>query len=194
MALKTHMALFVERFATYNLDRYANNPIMRPRFIGLRENEITVTEIRHLEDERRTSTVSSFARNFYGIEQDWYPADAATDLELYRLKNVTPLADWTAVLDQEQPGIYSYLKAGVPTVAVVIPYETPDAGISVTAEAVVRAYINYDIPTVYVETNSLVVTCVGETWNGKVAWARGKRSIRIIPPTDYGVLGEPYPR
>lgn len=188
MAVKTHMALFVERFTRFNLNRYANNPGMLSLFQGLTEAEIRVSEITELGNGRLTSTVSSTSRNFRGIEQSWTPAPADTSANIYNLKNTVPLADINALAAQTVPGLYAYADADQILIGAVIPYNTLDANINAAAKAVVEAGLIYEVPLIVVMPGSPVVTLDGTTIKGTMKWVRGTSSIRIIPPTNYGVL------
>lgn len=188
MAVKTHMALFVERFTRFNLNRYANNPGMLSLFQGLTEAEIRVSEITELGNGRLTSTVSSTSRNFRGIEQSWTPAPADTSANIYNLKNTVPLANLAALVAQTVPGLYAYAEDDKILIGAVIPYNTQDANINTAARAVVEAGLIYAVPLIVVKGGETVVTLDGTTIKGTMRWVRGTSSIRIIPPTNYGVL------
>ena len=192
MAGKTHIALFVERFVKFNLNRYAGDPEMLPLFQGLTESDLQISDIATQPNGRRSATIVSASRNFRGDPlQTWTPAPAATTLGLYLLRNSTPLADINVLEVQTMPGLYSYLDAGVTKVGVVIASSVAVGAEKAAIESVVRANLAYDIPTITTVGDDTFTQLIGDTFFGNLEWVKGTVPIKVIPPTDYGLLTNP---
>lgn len=193
---KAHLELFHERFVKYNLDRYKDDPKMLPLFQGLTLGMVSITDITDISEPvegSRRSTVTSVARNFKGIEQDWTPADAATTVKLYTLSNedpLIPLPDLDALKEQTAVGVYSYLDVDGTTVkaGVVIAADVEEAGFAAAVETALKAALKYDIPEVNVPEGGTTIELIGDTFLGTLEWVQGAAEIIIIPPTYYGVL------
>jgi hypothetical protein len=189
MAAKQHLELFFERFLSFNLDRYQSNPTYLALFTDLTFADVTISAIVKTDgDTRRSSTVTSVSRNFRGINQSWTPAPAATDLELYTLKNTEALADLNALEAQTEAGLYSYVDGPDVKVGIVIAAGIEEAGIPAAVEAMLRANLKYDIPTVTVAPGGTTAVLVGDTFEGTLEWVAGTAPVVIIPETDYGQL------
>lgn len=192
MAAKTHMRLFVEVFTRFNLDRYENDPVMLPLFQGLTEADVTVTDITAISQPiagSRRSTVTSLSRNFKGIEQDWSPAVAETTPTLFIVVNTGgPLADLNELETQTTPGVYTYSEGATTKVGVVIGADVEEADFATAVEAVLRAGLVYDIPTVNVPNGGTTIVLTGDTFSGTLEWVQGTAPVIVIPPTYYGVL------
>jgi len=191
---KAHLELFHERFVKFNLDRYKDDPKMLPLFQGLTLGMVSITDITDISEPvegSRRSTVTSVARNFKGIEQDWTPADAATNVKLYTLGNedpLVPIADLETLKEQTAVGVYSYLDGETVKAAVVISAEVEEAGFAAAVETALKAALKYDIPEVNVPEGGTTIELIGDTFLGTLEWVQGAAEIIVIPPTYYGQL------
>jgi len=189
MAVKTHMALFVERFIKFNKSRYANDPEYLALFEGLQESEIQFGPVTDPGDGTLVMTIASASRNFTCLPpQSWTPSDASKTPGLFVLKNFTPLADINELEAQTVPGLYSYMDGPNTLVGVVIDYSVADGSEAPAIAAVVTASLRYAIPTILTQPGDTFVQLIGFTYRGNLEWVKGALGIRVIPPTDYGVL------
>jgi hypothetical protein len=190
MAVKTHMALFVERFVKFNKSRYANDPEYLALFEGLKESDLQLGPVNDPGDGTRNMTIASAGRNFRCDPlQSWTPADASKTLGLYILKNVTPLADINTLEMQTEAGLYSYMDGAITRVGVVIASNVAAGSEPAAIAAAVNAALKYAIPTILTTPGDTFVQLIGFTYTGNLEWVKGAVAIRVIPPTDYGVLG-----
>jgi hypothetical protein len=190
MAVKTHMALFVERFIKFNKSRYANDPAYLALFEGLTESDLQLGTVNDPGDGTRNMMIASPGRNFRCDPlQSWTPSDASKTLELYTLRNTTPLADISELETQSVPGLYSYMDGVDTLVGVVISFNVADGSEAPAIAAVVTAGLKYAIPTITTTDGDTFVQLIGFTYTGNLEWVKGVSGIRVIPPTDYGVLG-----
>lgn len=186
---KAHLELFFERFLEFNLERYKDDPVYLPLFTGLTFADVSITNVIDIMDgERRSSMVVSARRRFRGVNQTWTPAPADTDLELYMLRNSSPLNSLAEAMEQTEEGMYSYIDGDEIKAVVVIDALTGIQSIPAVVERVFRSAINYEIYDVTVPANDSKVVLVGNTYGGILEWVKGKAKILIIPETDYGQL------
>lgn len=186
---KAHLELFFERFLEYNLERYKDDPVWLARFTGLTFADVTISNIIEIVDgARRSSMVVSAKRRFKGFNQIWTPAPAETDLELYQLKNDTPLASLEEAQEQTEVGMYSYIDGEEIKVVVVIGESTAVEDEPAAVEAVFRSAINYNITDVEVPVGGTTVVLAGDTYAGTLQWVKGLAELLVIPDTDYGQL------
>lgn len=189
MAAKQHLELLFERYLEFNLTRYADNPQYLAAFTGLTFADVTISNITPgTPTTNRKATVVSVAKNFRENNASWTPAPAATDLKLYTLKNTEALADLNALELQTEAGLYSYVDGSDVKVGIVIGAGIEEAGIPAAVEAVLRAGLVYDIPTVTVAGGGTTAVLEGDTFNGTLEWVEGTAPVLIIPDTDYGQL------
>lgn len=200
MAAKSNIALFFERFLSFNQDRYKDDPKFGPMFDGLQENEVVVSEITPSNGgAQRTAKVVSLSRNFAGEGQTWTPGLAATDLNLYELVSQDPLDSFAELAKQTTNGIYAYLGENDEIlVGLVVNFDTEEEGEADAVEAVLRAGLVYDLPedAVTVDNAANTLTIESDTFGGTLAYAIGTEAVRVIPATDYGTLAgaEPAPQ
>jgi len=191
MAAKKHQELFFERFLAFNLNRYKDDATSLAYFTGLTFPDVAITNVVPLQQPNRFSaSVASTTRRFRGINQSWTAANAATDLNLWTLKNPeTPLADVAALAEQTVAGVYSYLDAeGVPTAGVVIPEGIEAADVAAAVGTVLTAAMQYENDGYTVPENGSTVVIAGTTYNGTLTWAEALIPMLEIPDTDYGQL------
>lgn len=189
MAAKAHLELFFERYLDFNLERYQNNPQYLAAFTGLTYADVTISGVVETGvGTNRKALVVSVARNFRENNASWTPSDAATDLDLYVLKNESPLASLNDLEDQTEPGLYSYVDGEDVKVGVVIANGVVAEDIPTTVEALLRANLQYDIPTVTVAEGGTTAVLVGDSFLGTLEWVEGTAPVLIIPDTDYGQL------
>lgn len=189
MAVKTHMALFVERFVKFNKSRYANDPDYLALFEGLKESDLLLGPVNDPGDGTRNMTISSPGRNFRCDPlQSWTPANASKALGLYTLKNVTPLVDINELEMQTEAGLYSYMDGTDTLVGVVIANSVPDGSEASAIAAAVNGALKYAVPNIVTDPGATFVQLIGTTFTGNLEWVKGAVVIKVIPPTDYGVL------
>lgn len=189
MADKQHLELFFERFLEFNLERFKNDPVWLPKFQGLTFDMLTISDIQPIMgNTRRNSAVFSAARRFKGLNQSWTPANATTDLKLYKPVSPDPLADVTKLSEQTVAGVYFYVDGVDIKVGVVIAAGIAANDKAAAVEATLRAALVYDIPTVTVSGVGNTCVLVGNTFEGSLIWAEGQEEILVIPDTDYGRL------
>lgn len=189
MAAKTHMALFVERFVKFNKNRYAGDADYLALFEGLKETDLQLGTPVDAGDGTWNMTIASAGRNFRCDPlQSWTPADASKTLGLYTLKNVTPLADINELETQTEAGLYSYIDGADTLVGVVIASDIADGGEEAAISAIVTAGLKYAIPTITTVDGDTFTKLIGFTFKGNLEWVKGAVPIKVIPPTDYGLL------
>jgi hypothetical protein len=189
MAAKTHMALFVERFVKFNKTRYAGDSDYLALFEGLKETDLQLGVPVDAGDGTFNMTIASAGRNFRCDPlQSWTPADASKTLGLYTLKNVTALADINELETQTEAGLYSYFDGADTLVGVVIASDIIDGGEAAAISAIVTAGLKYAIPTITTTDGDTFTQLIGSTFKGNLEWVKGAVPIKVIPPTDYGLL------
>ena len=191
MAAKKHLELFFERFLSFNLNRYKDDATSLAYFTGLVYDDVAITNVVPLQQQNRFSaSVASATRRFRGINQSWTAANAATDLNLWELKNTgAPLADAAELAAQTVAGVYEYLDAeGVPTAGVVIPEGIETADIAAAVTTVLNAAARYENEGYTVAEGGDTAVVKGTTYNGTLTWAEALIPMLEIPDTDYGQL------
>lgn len=190
MAAKKHLELFFERFLAFNLNRYKDDATSLAYFTGLTFPDIAMSDIVALaEPNRFSATVTSTTRRFRGANQSWTAADAATDVNLWALKNTTPLASVDELSEQTVAGVYSYVGAeGKTTVGVVIPEGIEDAGIDAAVRDVINAAAQYETEGSSASSATNIAAVRGRTFKGDLVWAAALIPMLTIPDTDYGQL------
>jgi len=189
MAAKTHMALFVERFVKFNKTRYAGDADYLALFEGLLETDLQLGVPVDAGDGTWNMTIASAGRNFRCDPlQSWSPADASKTLGLYTLKNVTPLTDINELEAQTEAGLYSYVDGANTLVGVVIASDIADGAEAVAIAAIVNAGLKYAVPTITTVDGDTFTQLIGFTFKGNLEWVKGAVAVKVIPPTDYGLL------
>lgn len=191
MAAKKHLELFFERFLAFNLNRYKDDATSLAYFTGLTFPDVAITSITALAQPNRfNASVASATRRFRGVNQSWTAANAATDLNLWTLKNPgAPLADEAALAEQTVAGVYVYLDGeGVPTAGVVIPEGIETADVAAAVGTVLTAAMQYENDGYTVPEGGTTVAIAGTTYNGTLTWVEAVIPMLEIPDTDYGQL------
>lgn len=189
MADKSNIALFVERFVSFNQNRYKDDPAMAPLFNNLTEAELEVTNIVDADGgAKRSATVRSLARNFIGENQTWTPGLAATDLNLYNLTSDDIVESKAALGEITVPGVYAYEDEGEIKVGIVVQFDTEEEGEAAVVEQVLRAGLVYEPGTITVDSAANTVEIGGNTYVGILDYVIGTEPVKVIPATDYGVL------
>lgn len=191
MAAKKHLELFFEKFLPFNLNRYKDDAAALAHFTGLTFADVQITAVTALAQPNRFSaTVSSTTRRFRGVNQSWTAADAATDLNLWTLKNPgAPLASVDELAEQTVAGLYSYVAAdSKPTVGVVIPEGIAAGAVADAITTVLNSGAQYENDGYTVPEAGTTVLVKGTTYNGTLTWAAAVIPMLEIPDTDYGQL------
>lgn len=184
--------LFLNKFVEVNLVRYADDPEMLPLFQDLELSDIVISDLVPGVAEPQVATVSSANRNFKGLLQRWLPAFLDKP-EPYTLKNpITPLANISALADQDEPGMYGYLDEGVVYPGMVLPNDTMSNTLEANAKATFLGSFGYSIGAdeLTVSDNSLSVTMNVYT-RGSIPMVVAKGGVMVIPPTNYKRLAHP---
>lgn len=206
--------LFVDAFKTFNLTRYANSRVDKPRFQGLQLGEITFgkTSRTGLGDGEimKYKTLSSDSRRFTAIDQSFIRANIGDKGISNVLSTDYPYEDITTMKALSEPGLAAYMETDLSKVLVGVVFSEANSGTleDVTNEVklILMEACNYTLEEnqiTVLETDppsnvwNVNIDC--ETIRGEIIAVRSEMPVLNIPVTDYGPLSEeievpnPYP-
>lgn len=192
MAKATRMGLFVDRFVAFNLNRYTDDPVMKPLFTGLTEGDLTFEALTGTGTAVRSVTVKSASRNFIGVNQTWRAAEI-NDVNGYDLTEPGTLADLAAVEAKTVPGVYAYFDADGTTVkvAVLLAFDVAEEDQPAAAKAAFDSAVRVTLLPEDFTAAAGVITVDAPTVHGEVVYALATEAVHVIPDTDYGQLAFP---
>lgn len=192
MAKATRMGLFVDRFVAFNLNRYTDDPVMKPLFTGLTEADLTFEALTGTGTAKRSVTVKSTARNFIGVNQTWTAAEVNDD-KGFDLAEPGIAADLAAVQAKTVPGVYAYHDTDGTTVKIMVllAHDVALEDQQTTAKSAFDTAIRVTLLPAEITSDATSVSVDAPTVYGTVLFALATEAVHVIPDTDYGQLTFP---
>lgn len=190
MAKATRLSMIVDRFVSYNYERYRNDPIKSLFFIDLKEEELVFEDMVLAAKGVRSSTIRSPTREFVGYNQRWVAAEI-NNPHAFELTEEEVIESEVIALNKSEPGVYVYMDGNDTKILILVPRDTPVANRDTVATTMfVNALLFDTLPSdIVVRDNQVVIT--GPCMWGGVKFAPASDPIMQIGTKQYGQLTHP---
>lgn len=211
MAKTNPRQLFVTAFKNFNLTRYANSRVDKPRFQGLGMSELAFGELTVDEETRigTFATIESESRRFTALNQSFTQA-TLNDAGIATVQSVNyPYEDVITMKALSQPGLTAYMNEDLTKVLVAVVFSEANTGtledVQMETQSIITLACNFEIdPTEIVVTTTedpkvWKVVVNNEIIHADIIAVRSELPVLDIPVTDYGLLAteivvpNPYP-
>lgn len=197
--------LFVDAFKDFNLVRYANSRVDKPRFQGLQLSELTfgVPTVEEGTHKITFDLISSDSRRFNAVNQSFIKANIGDVGISEVLSTDYPYEDVTTMKALSEPGLAAYMNADQTKVLTAVVFSEANLGtieeITDEVQLLLIAACKYTLAPekITVKTTSdpkiweVVLDC--ETIEADIIAVRSEMPVLDIPVTDYGPLAEELP-
>lgn len=190
MAKATRLSMIVERFITFNLDRYADDAIKLPLFTGLTEEDLVFEDMVLATLGKRVATVRSPTRSFVGYNQRWTAAEI-NDPHAFQLTEEDPIPSKAIALNKSDPGVYLYEEGDDFKILILIPRNTPEANKNIVAVQMFKDALLFETLSLDVTVSNGAVTINAPCMWGSVSFDLAASPIVQIGAKEYGQLTHP---
>lgn len=184
--------LLLNKFVEVNLVRYADDLEMKPLFENLTLAEISITDLVPGVTEPQMATISSTARNFRGVQQEWLPAFLNSPKAFTALNAEAPLVSLAALSEQTVPGLYLYIEGPDTLPGLVLPHDTTPETLEANAKSAFQSAYKYVIADSELTVGADTVSVdMNPYTRGSITHVTAALAVITIPATDYGRLEYP---
>ena len=185
------LQLFLDKFISFNQDRYKDDADILPIFTGLTLDDCDFDAVVKDGAGKNSTSLSSDTKNFTAEDQSWTSAKYSNPVVSTAVNAGTPAENIAALGAIDVPGFYLYLDADGTTVkgALVYSHDT-DAVIADDAATYLIPACNYELTAADLDVDTDVgsVTVNADTIYEVLRVVRAAQAIVEIPATDYGDL------
>lgn len=203
--------LFIKTFRTFNLERYKDSRVDKPRFQGLQLSEVELGAMTVAEGGQTVTigTLSSASRRFTATEQSFIKAHIGDTGVSAVLSTAYPYEDVVTMKALSEPGLVAYMNTGNTKVLVAVVFSEGNTGVEadvlLEVQSILTLACNYEIGA---ENISITASGTADVWNvhvncdtiyADILAVRSEVPTLDIPVTDYGslaaemVVPNPYP-
>lgn len=195
--------LFVDAFRKYNLERYKDSRVDKPRFQGLQLSEVTLGTITVVEETNVATIdlVSSESRRFNAAMQTFIKAHIG-DAGISVINSAAyPYEDIVTMKALSEPGLVAYMNTKLDKVLTAVVFSESNPGelddVLLEVQSILTVACNYTIDPTDISVTvtedpkvwKVAINC--ETIYSDIIAVRSEIPVLDIPETDYGALAVP---